>query len=343
MNGEMNDLNDILKDFMQDKLFITIIFFLNSAFLILFFYLSQDNNPVVVYPLVITGFMYMVYIGVDWIRYYQFNDQLEESIENFDHELTTSTQQQEIFSKIINKTHQKYIRKIHQMKIDSKEQKRFLSQLIHNIKTPISVIDLILQNHSNSQDEILAEIKEEKNRLYNLLENVLNILRFDDFSQDYITEKVNLEKEVRKMINKRKKQFIYHKIYPRLEVNCKIPIVLTDSKWNRVMLDQFISNAIKYSSIKEGNKELKFIISSKRDKVELEIIDQGIGIPDYDLNKVFEPFFTGENGRKQNNSTGIGLYICSKISEKLGHEISLQSEQGQGTEVKINYLTSNFQ
>ena len=335
----MKDMNDHLKSFIKDKLFITIVFFLNCGFLILFFYLSQNNNPIVFYPLAITGFMYMLYIIVEWIRYYQFNKNLEESIDNFDHRLPVSTYQQEQISEVIDKIHQKYIREIHQTKIDIREQKRFLSQLIHNIKTPISVIDLILQNHPDSDNEALEEIKEEKDRLYKLLENVLNVLRIDDFSQDYVTEQVKLVEEVKRMINQSKKQFIHQQIYPRLKVNCQEPIVLTDRKWNQVMLDQFISNAIKYSSVKEGDKQINFIIESKEDKVFLRIIDQGIGIPDYDQNKVFEPFFTGENGRKQSNSTGIGLYICSKIAEKLGHELSLQSEKGQGTEIRVSYFT----
>ena len=105
------------------------------------------------------------------------------------------------------------------------------------------------------------------------------------------------------------------------------------------MLSQIISNAIKYSSDHDKSKNIYFSISKEEKYTVLEIRDEGIGIPEYDIDRVFEPFFTGENGRRIKKSSGIGLYICKLIAEKLGHKIHIKSKVGQGTIVKLRYLS----
>jgi signal transduction histidine kinase len=128
-------------------------------------------------------------------------------------------------------------------------------------------------------------------------------------------------------------------IYPRFVSVQKPVYVLTDRKWHGMLLDQIISNAIKYSAAKKTEGYVYFDISQKPDAVELTITDSGIGIPEYDMERIFEPFFTGENGRQTGNSSGIGLYLCRRICDKLGHVLSIESVRGKKTEVKIRYLS----
>ncbi|MEW8972496.1 MAG: ATP-binding protein, partial [Mesobacillus sp.] len=132
---------------------------------------------------------------------------------------------------------------------------------------------------------------------------------------------------------------IYKSIFPSIEFEEEKAIIITDSKWNEILIDQIISHAIKYSGEKVGNKKLVFQIERKAEHICLAIVDQGVGIPDYDLERVFQPFFTGENGRQFPNSTGIGLYLSKKIADKLGAQIEIQSEPGEGTTVQIQWLS----
>ena len=105
------------------------------------------------------------------------------------------------------------------------------------------------------------------------------------------------------------------------------------------MISQIISNSIKYSAMKGKGLKIKFKIEESEENTNLHIIDEGIGIKDYDLRRVFSPFFTGENGRINGNSSGIGLYIAKEIADRLNHTITLTSIKNEGTKVTIKYLT----
>ncbi|MDF2567362.1 MAG: sensory transduction histidine kinase, partial [Oscillospiraceae bacterium] len=148
----------------------------------------------------------------------------------------------------------------------------------------------------------------------------------------------DLTESLKKVINTKKNQFIYQHVFPKFDINEPF-LILTDSKWNELILDQVISNAIKYSMEEKTSHYVYFDIQKQKEMTILSIKDEGIGIPEYDISRVFEPFFTGENGRKYKNSTGIGLYVCAEIAQKLGHKIEIQSDLNQGTVVKISYLS----
>ena len=168
-------------------------------------------------------------------------------------------------------------------------------------------------------------------------------MRLEDFSMDYVPEALNLYDSLKNVINERRSQFIHNNVFPKVQCDCNAEKILTDTKWNEFMMGQIISNAIKYSRIynedKEVCKHVYFHIGKQNKYIVLTIRDEGVGIPHYDINRVFEAFFTGENGRKYKQSTGIGLYICKVISEKLGHEILIESEEGNGTKLQIKYLS----
>ena len=163
------------------------------------------------------------------------------------------------------------------------------------------------------------------------------MIRFENIAMDFEPRAVALAASVKTVINEKKSQFIYNHVYPVVNADLEYSVI-TDKKWNQFLLDQLMSNAIKYSDTSASNKKLVITIFQENEYICLSIKDEGVGIPVYDLPRVFEPFFTGENGRKFRNSTGIGLYICKKIADRLGHRLEMSSEVGKGTEVTIKYL-----
>jgi len=252
------------------------------------------------------------------------------------------TCEEKVINRVINSIHERYIHEINNIKGESENKTRFLSQWIHNLKTPVSVIDLIIQKCTEEKIDpfnSIESIKEENNKLYNSLEQVLNIIRLENFEKDYETNTVELISTLKKIINSRKNQFIYNNVFPRLNCDQEEIYVISDGKWNEVMIEQIVSNAIKYSGKEQESKNIYFSISKDKNHTMLSIKDEGAGIPQWDIKRVFEPFFTGENGRKFRDSTGIGLYICEQIAKKLGQDIKIKSEVGQGTEVTITYLS----
>jgi signal transduction histidine kinase len=311
------------------------------ASVITFFHLSEPADTEVLYPLSIGLFLLAVYLLIDWFRYYQVNEALEKMLINQHTEFHPYTEEQKTFQRWMNKTIREHSREKNEQMEKNKERLYFLSHWMHHLKTPVSVIDLIIQNENKTipSQSGLEKILLENKRLHTFIEQGLTMIRMDSFQNDLEILPVDLTASLRKLINSRKSEFIYHSIFPVIECEEELSFVVTDLKWNEVMLDQIISNAIKYSSVKEGSKKLRFHIRELESETVLSITDEGIGIPKYDLERVFEAFFTGENGRRFTNASGIGLYLCKKIADRLGHAITIQSDVSMETEVTIRYLT----
>ena len=209
-------------------------------------------------------------------------------------------------------------------------QYKFINQWIHQMKTPIAVMDLLLQ-----EDEVdRKSMQEEVERMKRGLEMVLMTARIENFQEDLQIEPVNLKQIITSTINENKRLFITNRIFPEVHVPEDV-IVMSDLKWLQFMVSQFITNAVKYTF--EQNKKIKVEVVEEETFVELRVIDEGIGIPKSDLTRVTKAFFTGENGRKTGESTGMGLYIAHEICLKLGHQLHISSEVGEGTTVKVQF------
>lgn len=316
--------------FVKDNL-ISTIFFLNSSFIILFFNLLNKEKAEILYPLSISIFLYLIFILIEWFKYTGFIASLNDIIKNPYYNISTRIQQQKLTLYAIKGLHENYMRELKITKSDIKKEREFISQWIHNIKGNLNVIDLIAEKSA-------SPIKSQTQKIYSSLNNILTMFRLNEFSKDYIPTESNLAQSLKKIISQKSDEFIYNNVYPKLQLHSEDIWMLSDEKWNEFLIGQIISNAIKYSKSPKETKYIYFITKEIKNKIYLTIKDEGIGIPAWDLNRVFDAFFTGENGRKCKNSTGIGLYLCHTICENLGHTISITSEISKGTEVTISYL-----
>ncbi len=332
----------ILINFVIDRLIFIAGYFLCSVLLTLFFHLSTGKIIEIVYPAAISLFILIFVLVIQWMRYYSLFRGIYQSITNPFYDLHPRLLEHKTVAEIINNIHQFYIDKITVIQKENKERNYFLSQWVHSMKAPASIIGLIIQEQDWTKpdtQEAIRDIQAENDKIIAGMEQVLSIIRLGDFSKDYAPESIDLIFEIRKIVNLRKRQFIYNRVFPRIECEMEELLVVTDSKWNDILIDQLVSNAIKYSRADGKGKDIQFIIAERSGYATLTIKDYGIGIPPYDLKRVFEPFFTGENGRKVKNATGIGLYLCALIADKLGHRLNIESKPDCGTEVTITYLT----
>ena len=216
----------------------------------------------------------------------------------------------------------------------NEEHLTFMNQWIHQMKTPLSVIELITQDEV---DPRLESIGEEADKLKKGLEMALYVARLETFTQDFYVERVQLYKLVNEVIHEHKRFFIRNFVYPEVKIEKGI-IVESDVKWLQFLVGQILSNAIKYSA---GSREKIIIKAYNVDKTTiLEVRDFGVGIPKQDMPRVFQPFFTGENGRDFKESTGMGLYLVYEIAKHLGHKVEIHSEVGQGATVRIIFYIS---
>jgi len=195
----------------------------------------------------------------------------------------------------------------------------------HQIKTPIAAMWLILQSEqSDANDELIEQLF----KVEQYVEMVLQYLRTENMSGDLVLKRYSLDSIVKQAVRKYAKLFIRKKIKLNYrELNCN---VLTDEKWLVFVIEQILSNALKYTNSGEIS-----IYMDPDLPCTLVIEDTGIGIEKEDLPRVFEKGYTGYNGRYDKKSTGIGLYLCKRILNRLSHTIEIESEVGKGTKVKI--------
>ena len=216
-----------------------------------------------------------------------------------------------------------------EQKQDKKLQKVMIYRFVHQMKTPLSVLKLICENHSEEED--YKKIGRNVNTIEYNLNQILNIYRLDEFKNDFVSEKVLLKNICKECINGLKDYFISSKIYPKLDINDDI-YVYSDSKWLKLIIHQILTNAIKYSN---STQTVSVTAKKEDDKVYLSITDTGVGIEKADLRSIFELFYIGKNGRNNADSSGIGLYIVKRVSEYLGHKVEVESEIGKGTKMTI--------
>ncbi|WP_019910241.1 sensor histidine kinase [Paenibacillus sp. HW567] len=232
--------------------------------------------------------------------------------------------------------HSHYRHSMQQLTAVKKQQEQhltFIDQWVHQMKTPLSVIELTVQNIDEPE---FASIREELESMRSGLYTVLYMARLRAFEKDFIIKPVILPKLINEVVHDHKRQFIRNRIFPEVEAVVPGISAQTDEKWLFFMLSQIINNAIKYSAAKPS-EEKKITVSCyvRGREAVIEVEDQGIGIQASDLKRVFDPFFTGANGRGLRESTGMGLYLAKESADRLGHRIELESEIGSGTVVRI--------
>ena len=232
--------------------------------------------------------------------------------------------------------------------LSKKDASDYYSLWVHQIKTPISAMRLLLQREEQKQTEdetvgmeksVLYDMQQELFWINQYINMALQYQRMNSGMNDLVLEMVSADQVVRTAIRRFAPIMIRKKIAIHYE-ECR-EMVLSDEKWLEFVVEQILSNAIKYSG--ENHAVTIHINRNEADNTcEFVISDQGIGIRKEDLPRIFEKGYTGYNGRADKTSTGIGLYLCREITKKLGHGIMITSEIGKGTDVTIVFERNNL-
>lgn len=305
------------------------------------FYLYDIPFDAIIYGCELSFVWCAVCLFIDFYKYYKRHKLLHINREQF----FDDAEQLPEYMDIIEYDYQELAKKLYQAKqelisknrIAKKELLDYYGMWVHQIKTPIAALDILLQNtermlYQLDEKEMMqkaisvSDMKMELFKIEQYVEMALNYLRVEDISSDLVFKKHELDDMVRQVIRKYAKIFISKKI--KIDFKLTKACIVTDEKWFIFVLEQIISNALKY--IKKG----QIFIYMKEKSLVIE--DTGIRIPAEDLPRIFEKGFTGYNGRENKKSTGIGLYLCKNIMDKLQWNITVDSEVGSGTKI---YLT----
>lgn len=305
------------------------------------FYLYDIPFDAIIYGCELSFVWCAVCLFIDFYKYYKRHKLLHINREQFFDDAEQLPEHMDIieydYQELAKELYQAKQELISKNRIAKKELLDYYGMWVHQIKTPIAALDILLQNtermlYQLDEKEMMqkaisvSDMKMELFKIEQYVEMALNYLRVEDISSDLVFKKHELDDMVRQVIRKYAKIFISKKI--KIDFKLTKACIVTDEKWFIFVLEQIISNALKY--IKKG----QIFIYMKEKSLVIE--DTGIGILAEDLPRIFEKGFTGYNGRENKKSTGIGLYLCKNIMDKLQWNITVDSEVGSGTKI---YLT----
>lgn len=315
-----------LRYFLKEQtknLILLLVFFLLFAFL---FFLGNVPVEIAGYGFLLCAVFLLMAYGVSYLYYYRNMEKLQqvtdELLVTLEHLPEAETGKEYVYQEMVRKIRKAYDERVEEMYLREQEEAEYNSMWAHQIKVPIAAIRLLLQEQEESQPELENQLF----RIEQYVQMVLNYQRLNSTVNDFVLGKQPLDPIIRQVIRKYRKQFIWKKI--SLDYKETSLIVLSDEKWLCFVLEQILSNALKYT--KSGT--IKIFTKGQQ----LFIRDTGIGIQKEDLPRIFERGYTGYNGRSDKKSTGIGLYLCKRVCDKLGHGISVESEVGVGTTVCLS-------
>ncbi len=222
------------------------------------------------------------------------------------------------------------------LEISLTDFKEYIELWIHEIKLPIA--SLMLMNH-NQKSKLDKKYEEQIKRIDDYVDQILYFVRSENAEKDYLIKDISLKKVINSVAMKNKNDLLEKRI--NFEVKLDDIKVLTDAKWLEFIVNQIVSNSMKYIR-KDVDNIIRISVEESIKQIDLIIYDNGIGIPEKDIRRVFEKTFTGENGRTTSKSTGMGLYIVKKLCEKLGHKITIKSKVNEYTKIIITFSKNDF-
>src|SRR5699024_5025282 len=312
----------IALQFVQSVIMLTILWFAQMRDLNILLY--------VVFVHFFLAFIYMLYYLVTRRRLYLKKvEQLEKSEEVMS--FLGYYPLPEHIQEMLRIQYKKYETEVTLLQSKQEQYMTYVDLWAHQMKTPLSVIELMAQE---ADEPLSSELREEVGRLKEGLDMMLHMARLRTIEHDFSVKNIDVKKMIRQIIKEERRLFIRNKMMPELDLAEDVRIVYSDEKWLYFILEQLIHNAVKYSS--GHGKYIKLSTFKRQKTTVIAINDEGVGIPKQDQKRVFEPFFTGENGRKfRRESTGVGLYIVKEICTFLNHEIRIISDGSNGTTVEI--------
>ena len=241
--------------------------------------------------------------------------------------------EEQVYFQLLKMASKSMLEQIGTVARERQEYREYIEQWIHEIKTPITAMKLLCENH---KEPFTRELMRELEKTNRFTEQALYYARSEYTEKDYSVQEIRLFDVVHQAIEDNKYLLLQNQV--ALETEESELTVYSDDKWLRFILDQLIVNAVKYS---REHPVLHFYTKVQGDQIFLFVEDHGIGICANDLPRIFEKGFTGQNGRIRQNATGIGLYLCKRLCDKLGIGIAAQSGE-TGTTMILSFQINHF-
>ena len=340
-----------LKHFLSDRLGYLVVFALNTLLVVVVVQLDLARQGAslrlgnISYLAVLSACGLLVHLLIDYARsraYYRELAAAAREDGGLERALllrSMATREQRLVQEALERAYRSYADALSLSKRAQERQLHQLQQWAHQMKTPIAVIDLLAQaeqEREGGRSEAMASVREEAERLNGYVSMMLETARLERFETDVRVRRVDAAEIARGAINEYRSAWIRYGVFPKL-IAAEAPYwVDTDEKWALFVCKQLLANSLKYSAAR-GATRVEVRLTRTSEGVRLDVADEGVGIPPEDLPRVFDPFFTGANGRLVPESTGMGLYVAKEACERLGHRLSLASRPGEGTTATVRF------
>ncbi|WP_416198638.1 MAG: histidine kinase [Sporanaerobacter sp.] len=325
-----------LKDSLWTILYFIVIILIINLILISSTALDKSLSDILYMNILIFSIS-LIFLLIDYIKWRNSYSGLRKALcnkEDIDRLLPNGEKlEQVLIREIIAFKNDEKLKKTNELINDLEEINDYITRWVHEIKIPLSVCELIADKIEEEElYDISEELRGELERINFLTNQVLYTSRASNYSEDFAIEEINLYTLVKSVIKNNMNSFISKKIEVEMD-NLDFNVFL-DIKWTFYVLDQIINNACKYTDV---HGKIKIFAREDEESIKLFIKDNGMGISPKDIERIFDKGFTGDNGRKTTKSTGMGLYICKKIANKLNFNIEVSSQVSQYTEFKITF------
>lgn len=314
--------------YIKDRRFYILIYMLSLLICVCVFELYDLEIEAVLYCGILLFFFLILCMGLDFYHYYKQHQTLEVLKDNCNVSLSCDLQDTSLkgedYHEILvsmKECHDEYVSRIENQ---MKDQQDYFTMWVHQAKLPIAAMKLLLEDEEISKSELKLQLL----RMNQYTDMVLAYLRLHSEHTDFLFRELSLDGLIQQSIRYFSTEFIRKHI--QLDFQKSEDVILSDEKWLVFVLEQILSNALKYT-----NEYGKISIYEKEKHV-LVIEDNGIGIDSSDLHRIFEKGYTGLNGRQDKTASGLGLYLCKNILDTLNHKIWIESSVGKGTKVYLD-------
>lgn len=321
--------------YVKDKINYILVFIVYCLIILAYLNAMQVNNNVTIFILLISSVLFIVTFIITFVRKNKYIKGINSILDSLNEKYLISEvmdkpkrEENLAYYRILARSNKSMLENVNRVKEIQKDYKEYIESWVHEIKIPITSAKLLCENNKS---EITDKIEDEVEEINNFVEQVLFYARLDNVSNDFMIRKVDLAEVIRNVLSRNKKMMIQNNM--RVEVKNINLEAFTDEKWLEFILNQIIINSIKYK--KEKDAVVYIEVAEQKDNVILQVKDNGIGIKKSEIDRIFDKGFTGTNGRNSKRSTGIGLYLCKRLSKELGMEITAQSVENEYTTIKL--------
>ncbi len=331
-----------LKNYIVDRISLLLVMIFSFVFFLIFLLLAGINKDIVLFLTIVYPSVFWVYFICHFLYTRKKYKNLERTMDLLDKKYLISevvkkkgNYQQQFYMELVRRACKSMMDELVWQERENIEYKEYIDSWIHEVKTPITAIQLMCDNERNT---LTDRIKLETKKVEMDIERMLYYSKSGETWKDYVIARHSLREIVESSIMKVYQIFIYNGV--KIDMQVEEEVVYTDAKWSSFIITQILLNCVQYQG--EDTLAIRIYARKEKESTSLIIEDNGLGIKPEEIGHIFEKGYVGTNGRKNERSSGMGMFICSKLCKKLDIGLQADSEYGKYTKMILTFGEGTF-